>query len=191
MRFVHFLGLSAVVAFLAVSTPALAGKPDPDNYPLRVHIMKFVTRATPIHEKKDLSGIPQFVEGRGVADLFQNSQPVGFQFSFSCADGITASSGYGTFPARWKKQDRTLEILVPQPGKPWNLETCDLNAEMRPGLAFYWKNGDIAEEAAAALKGWMVKHDYDPEKGKVDPAVLPGETSASGDPTTESPLDAP
>jgi hypothetical protein len=113
--------------------------------------------------------------------VFENSEPRGFQFSFSCVDGLQASGGYGTYPARWKKRDKTLEILVPQKGKPWNQETCELQAEMRPGLVFFWRNGAIAEEAAAVLKAWMTKHQYDPEKGKDDPAMAVGETVAPGD----------
>jgi hypothetical protein len=191
MRSVFILGSCALAGLLALATPALASKPDPDDYPLRVHIMKFITKAAPMRQKTDISGVPQFVEGRGVADLFENSTPTGFEFDFSCTDGITASSGYGAYPARWKKQDKTLEILIPQPGKPWNLEACDLRTTMRPGLAFIWKNGDIGEESSAALKDWMAKHQYNPEKGLVDPVTLPGEVSPSGDPTAESPLSAP
>jgi hypothetical protein len=191
MRPVSILGFFALASLLTAVAPAFASKPDPDDFPLRVHIMKFITQAAPRRQKTDISGVPQFSEGRGVADLFENSTPAGFQFDFSCTDAIAASSGYGTYPARWKKQDRTLEILIPETGKPWNLDTCDLRTTMRPGLAFIWKNGNISEEAATALKDWMVKHKYDPEKGYVDPIQLPSEVSPSGDPLVESPLAAP
>jgi hypothetical protein len=64
-----------------------------------------------------------------------------------------------------------LEILVPQAGKPWNSDSCGLRAEMRPGLVFYFKNGQIAEESAKLLKDWMVQYKYDPEKDLSDPAI--------------------
>lgn len=186
MRHFFILGLTAVAACLAVSTAALAVKPDPDDYPLRVHILKFMTRASASREPKHPSDAPDYVSGMGVADLFENSEPRGFQFSFSCIDGLKASSGYANFPARWKKKDKTLEILLPETGKPWNLTPCQLQAEVRPGLAFYWKDSKIAEEPAAVLRDWMVKHHYDPEKNREEPVMLPGESD-----TDDSPLASP
>jgi hypothetical protein len=82
---------------------------------------------------------------------------------------LRTSGGYATFPARWKKREKTLEVLLPEAGKPWNNVTCDLHAEMRPGLVFFLRNDLLAEESAAVLKDWMAKHQYDPEKGKEDP----------------------
>jgi hypothetical protein len=190
MRHFSLFGLCALAVCLAVSTAALASKPDPDDYPLRVHILKFVTRASSSREPKHPSDAPDYVSGMGVADLFENGDPRGFQFSFSCIGGLKASGGYANFPARWKKKDKTLEILLPETGKPWNLETCQLKTEMRPGLVFYWKDAKIAEESAASLKDWMVKHQYDPEKGKEEPVLLPGE-SADNDATTGSTLVSP
>jgi hypothetical protein len=186
MRPVFLLSLGAVAGCLALSLPALAGKPDPADYPLRVHILKDTARSRNALASKTKAEDPDYIDGMGVADLFESGVPQGFTFSYSCVDGLQASSGYGTYPARWKKKQKTLEVLVPQPGKPWNLETCSLQAEMRPGLVFYWKNGKLAEESGAALKEWMVKHQYDPEKEKVDPIALPGESDS-----TDSPLADP
>ena len=168
--------LGGFVFNLAVSTAAMAGGPDADNYPLRVHIMRFTEQSRHNREAKSMSEMPDYVDGMGVADLFENGEPRGFQFSYSCIGGLKASSGYGNFPARWKKKDRTLEVLLPETGKPWNLESCELHTAMRPGLVFYWKNGSVAEEAAAVLKDWMVKHQYDPEKDQTDSVMLAGES---------------
>ena len=168
--------LSGLVCILAVSKEALAGGPDPASYPLRVHIMKFTTQPRDSRERKSLSDAPDYLNGMGVADLFENGEPRGFEFSYSCIGGLKASGGYGTFPARWKKKDKTLEVLLPETGKPWNLESCGLQTEMRTGLVFYWKNGLLAEEAAAVLKNWMVNHQYDPEKDKNEPVMLAGES---------------
>jgi len=184
------IGFVALAACLLVSTTAQASKPDPDDYPLRVHILKFTTRAPMSREPKHPSDSPDYVSGMGVADLFESGQPSGFQFSYSCIGGLKASAGYANFPARWKKKDKTLEILLPETGRPWNLETCQLQTEMRPGLAFYWRDAKIAEESAAVLKDWMVKHKYDPEKGREEPVLLPGE-SADDDGTSGSTLVSP
>jgi hypothetical protein len=179
MRPVFLFALSAVVVCLAVSMPALAGKPDPDKYPLRVHIFRYAVQQHPGRELKSQSDMAAYVSGMGHADLFENGEPRGFQFRYSCTVAMLASERYSTFPARWKKKDATLEILLPESGKPWNMESCNLQTEMRSGLVFYWKNGEVAEEAAAALKDWMVKHQYDPENGKEEPVMAPGESATS------------
>jgi hypothetical protein len=181
MRLISIFGLGAVVACLAASTPARAGKADPADYPLRVHILRNTAKSRHTREPEKLGDAPDYTDGMGVADLFEGGEPQGFTFSYSCVDGLQASAGYGVYPARWKKKDKTLEILRPQPGKPWNLETCSLQAEMRPGLVFYWKNSAIAEESAAVLKAWMAKHQYDPEKELVDPQPAAGESAAPAD----------
>jgi len=171
--------LSTVVGCLAASTPTLAVKPDESKFPLRVHIMRFVAQPNHSRERKSLSDPPPYVEGVGVADLFEDGEPRGFQFAYSCTATMEASGAYSTFPARWKKKEKTLEILLPQAGKPWNSESCSLNTEMMTGLVYYWKNGAVAEEPAAALKDWMAKHQYDPENGKEVPAMAPGEAETS------------
>jgi hypothetical protein len=181
MRPAFFFALSVFAACLGISTAALASGPDPADYPLRVHIMKFVSQPRDTRGHKNLSDVPDYVSGRGVADLFENGEPQGFQFSFNCMGGMKASSGYGSFPARWKKRDKTLEILLPETGKPWNMVSCPLQTEMRPGLVFYWKDGALAEESAQTLKAWMAKHNYDPEKSDAEPAMAAGETVAPGD----------
>lgn len=179
MNRVFLYMLCGLVSSLAIPTVALAGGPDPANYPLRVHIMKFNTRARDTRQTGDHDA-PEFVEGMGVADLFENGEPRGLEFSYSCIGGMKESGGYGTYPARWKKKDKTLEILLPETGKPWNLQSCDLHAEMQLGLVFYWRKGVLAEEAAKVLKDWMVKHQYDPEKDMNDPVMVAGEPDAAG-----------
>jgi hypothetical protein len=169
MRRTLICGLAGVVGFLAFSTTARAGGPDPADYPLRVHIFKYTSQSRHTRESKTWSDAPDYVDGQGAADLFENGEPRGFMFSYSCMASLRTSGGYATFPARWKKREKTLEVLLPEAGKPWNNVTCDLHAEMRPGLVFFLRNDLLAEESAAVLKDWMAKHQYDPEKGKEDP----------------------
>lgn len=172
--------LCGLVCILAISNEAQAGGPDPASYPLRVHIMKFITKPRDSRERKSSSDALDFVDGMGVADMFENGEPRGFEFRYSCIGRLKASGGYGIFPARWKKKDKTLEVLVPETDKPWNLEPCGLHTEMRTGLVFYWKNGLLAEEAVAVLKNWMIKHQYDPENDKNEPVTLAVESVGKG-----------
>jgi len=187
MRPVFLFALIAAAVCAAASTAALAGGPDPARYPLRVHILKLNKRQVRDEEGKKSSDTPEYVQGMGVADLFENGQPEGFQFSYECVDGVKESSGYGTYPARWKKKGKTLEILQPQPGKPQNLQSCGLDVDMRPGLVFYWRNAKLAEESATVLKAWMAKHNYDPENDKDFPIPAAGESAGPDGEVVEDP----
>jgi len=181
MRPVLLFALSTFAVCMAVSTAVEAGGPNEANYPLRVHILKFNKRAGKGDEAKNLSDAPDFVQGMGVADLFENGQPQGFQFSYDCIYGVQASQGYSNVPARWKKKGKRLEILVPEPKKPSNLDSCPLDVEITPLLAFYWKDGRISEERIEVLKAWMVKHQYNPEDDQEDPVMAAGEKVMPGE----------
>ena len=85
---------------------------------------------------RTFSDTPDYLEGQGAADVFEGGVPMGFLFKYSCTEPLRASEAYASYPARWKKRDKTLVILLPEPGKPWNLDPCDLVVETRPGLAF-------------------------------------------------------
>ena len=77
--------------------------------------------------------------------------------------------------------------VLPQAGKPWNQEGCDLQTEMQTGLVYYWKNGAVAEESDALLKAWMVKHKFDPENGSEEPAMAARDSTEESDPLLEAP----
>jgi len=142
---------------------------DVDDFPLRVVIFRNTEHGRHAREAKSFSETPDYLDGIGQADLFENSMPVAFEFSYSCMPGVRPSGGYETFPARWKKRDKALEILVPEPGRPWNNVSCVLHATMQPGMVFFWNDDDVMQEPAAKFKEWMVKHQFDPENGKVMP----------------------
>jgi hypothetical protein len=168
MRHFYIYCLCNLAACLSLATAASASGPDPDKYPLRVHILKNVARpdAAKAYAAKNPENMADYIEGQGAADLFENGQPQGFLFTYSCIQPLLASGGYATYPARWKKRNKVLEILVPQAGKPWNSESCELQPSMRPGLAYFWNDQDdkVVEESAAVFKDWMAKNHYDPEK---------------------------
>ena len=190
MRRVFMLILSGLAGSLALVSVALAKGPDPADYPLRVHILANTTHSHHNRETKILADMQGYLNGAGGADLFENGEPQGFEFTYNCIDPLRASGGYETYPARWKKKEKTLQILIPQPGKPWNMDTCDLQVEMRPGLAYSWNDQDdaVLEESAAAFKDWMAKHQYDPEKGRdlpMEPAPASKEAGETGSSSSE------
>jgi hypothetical protein len=184
MRRALFCAVSAVAGCLALSSAVRAGGPNPDDYPLRVQIFRYMVHPRSSREpNKWGAGAPDWVDGQGQADVIEHGQPQGFLFNNSCMVELRASVDYETFPARWKKRERTLEILEPEPGKPWNMASCDLQTDMRTGFAFYWEDGVVKEGPAEVYKKWMDKHQFDPEKGKEVPledAPTPAESRSNG-----------
>jgi len=180
MRFVFFRRMGVSAAFVFVALPVLAGKFSPADFPLRVHVVARNGIRHYYHAGAGINSLDQ-VDGLGQANLYENSQPRGFDFNYSCGQPITPQMGYDTFIARWKKQDRVLEILMPvMGGKPGEMNSCDLNVSLKQDTVYVRRNGEISEEPAAQFKEWMVKHQYDPEHGKDEPVSLKPEQPAAG-----------
>ena len=181
MRSAVLRSLGAFAACLLLTSPLLAAKFQPADYPLRVHVLwRNGTRHYYHMGGAATSGLDQ-VDGLGQANLFENGQPRGFDFNYTCGQPITPQTGYETFLARWKKQDRELEILMPvMGGKPGEMNSCDLKVSMKPDSVYIRRNGDVGEEPTASFKAWMEKHEYDPEHGKDQPVNLNSPTPAGG-----------
>jgi hypothetical protein len=167
-----FSGLAASAVF---STAALAGGTNVADYTLRVHIVQNGNR-THYHDR-----VMDYVDGEGRGDLYENGQPRGFDYGFRCDDRVRLSPGYETYPARWKKAGRELEILQPVMGKPGAMWACNLKVEMKD-MVYIRRNGLVDQEPAAVFKEWMEKRQYDPEHGKNEPT--PGAPASGGAATT-------
>src|SRR5208337_414045 len=139
------------------------GKPNVNDFPLRVHI--FMLNGYSHYYRQGSSaggGISALdsVDGEGRANLYENSQPRGFDFSYSCSRRLMFSPGFETYAARWKKQDRALEILIPEMGgKPGEMDPCELKVTMKDTV-YFRGNGGVGEEPATVFKTWMDKHEY-------------------------------
>ena len=160
MRRVCFIVLAALAIAPGLSLAEVA-KPNPADYPLRVHV--FETRWQK-HPGGDVGG-----EGR--ANLFERGQPRAFDYTFNCSRWFRASMGWQTYPARWRKRDGELEMLAPEMGTPGAFTECTLKVAMK-NAAYYKHNGQLKEEPVAVFKDWMEKHNYDPERGKNEPTGL-------------------
>jgi hypothetical protein len=175
--------LSAFAACFLFALPASAGKFNTSDFPLRVHViyrngirhyhrMGYDAPTTSLDE----------VDGLGKGNLFETGEAKGFDFNYECGQPIMPQTAFETFMARWKKQDRVLEIVMPvMGGKPGEMNTCELKVNMKADTVFVRRNGSIGEEPEAEFKQWMVKHEYDPEHGKDEPVRLQG-AAAGGDP---------
>jgi hypothetical protein len=175
---VSALGVVAVCFF--VSTAAFASKVNTADYPLRVHI---VDRNGVRHYHGFGGGLSDLeaVDGMGQGNLFENGQPLGFDFTYQCGQPITHQSTYETFMARWKKPGRSIEIIQPIiGGKPGDMSSCELKVTMKQDTVYFYRNGGLGEEPSAKYKEWMTAHQYDPEHGNNEPVNTAAAKPAAG-----------
>ncbi len=162
--------------FLA-ALPVVAESHNPTDYPLRIHIYRR-NETTFYHNRQ-----AEEAKGEGRANLFEGGEPKGVDFQFECDQKLQSSSGFETFPAKWKKPGQELVILQPQFGKA-GYDTCRLKVQMKD-FVYVVHNGTLSSEPTDMFKQWMSKHDYDPEHGKNTPAQLAPAQGASGTATAQ------
>lgn len=150
------------LALVCVSAALIAESKNPADYPLRIHIFNRSQTTWYHYRVNDES------KGDGRANLFENGEPKGIDFSYDCSEKIRASFGYETYPARWKKPGRELVVLFPVFGKSGAYFTCDLKTDVKD-FAYFSHDGRMGSEPVANFKAWMTKHEYDPEHGKDTP----------------------
>jgi len=173
-----FAGLAICFLF---SIAAQAGKLNPADFPLRVHI--FTHNGVSHYYDRSL----EEVDGEGRANLYENGEPHGFDYSYHCSERLINSIGYDTYLARWKKPGRLMEIYQPLAGR-----TCELKVDVKPDMVYRKHNGVVNEEPASVFKSWMVKHQYDPEHGLSEPVKAdPDPPAAPGTSATPEPPAAP
>jgi hypothetical protein len=161
-RLAKFFSIALALYIPLVSSAFAANRAD---FPLRVHIYQNSQHS---HYRGQ---VLTAVEGMGRANLYEGGQPRGFDFTFLCGERVMTSSGYETYLARWKRKNQSLEIFVPEIGKPGSGHTCELKADIKD-FAYYRHSGSINTEPAETFKQWMEKHQYDPEHGKEEPVNI-------------------
>jgi hypothetical protein len=169
-------------ASIASWAPAMqAESHNPADYPLRIHIYRR-NETTFYHNRQ-----AEEAKGEGRANLFEGGAPKGVDFQFECDTKLQTSSGFETFPAKWKKPGQELVILQPQFGKN-GYDTCRLRVMVKD-FVYVARNGNLTTEPADVFKQWMIKHDYDPEHGRNTPnQIAPAATNQTG---TVPPNNAP
>ena len=165
-------------ALFASATALHAESKNPADYPLRLHI--FNRNETSFYRFHSIDE----AKGEGRANLFANGEVHGVDFNFDCGEKIKPSFGYETYPAKWKKQGKTLVVLMPVFGKSGSFYTCDFNTDVKD-YAYISHKGELGQESPADFKAWMLKHQYDPEHGRNMPvkstnAGAPGEAKPAG-----------
>ena len=106
-----FLRLMLLLPLAAFAPLSHADSRNPADYPPRIHI--FRRNETTFYQNR----MAEETKGEGRANLFENGEPKGVDFQFDCSEKLQTSSGYETFPAKWKKPNLELIVLMPEFGK--------------------------------------------------------------------------
>ena len=155
--------LIAFCLCLTLAAPvALAEDKNPADYPMRILLLTR-NETNFLHNR-----VLDEAKGEGRADLFERSEPHGFDFTFECSEKLKFPLGFSTFPAKWKKPGKELTVLMPVFGKKGEYFTCTFKADVKD-VAYMRQNGAVREVPIAEYKAWMAAHDYDPEHGKETP----------------------
>jgi hypothetical protein len=174
----RLLALSLLLSL--APAPLIAESKNPADYPLRIHI--FSRNETTFYHNR----YADESKGEGRANLFQNGEVRGLDFNFDCSEKLKASFGYETYPAKWKKPNQELTVLLPVFGKAGSFFTCNLKTDVKD-QTYTMHNGRMSSESPADFKAWMVKHDYDPEHGKAIPTRVEPRPAANGQQPTTNP----
>jgi hypothetical protein len=151
-------GLTGFAFCTILCSTVLAGNHKPADFPLRIHVFAFQGTS------HSYGGRVTFDEGDGRANLYENGEPKALEFKFTCPDHLRASFGYETYMARWKKSSaNTLEMLLPEVGKPTSTDVCELKVDVRDSMAYVSASKVVP---AADFKRWMDRTQYDPEHDK-------------------------
>jgi len=180
--------LMVVGMMMAAMSPRLAAESkNPADYPLRLHI--FGRSQTSFYYSR-MRSLDE-TQGDGRANLYENSEARGLDFNYQCSYKIRASFGYETYPARWKKQGKTLVVLLPVFGQSGKFFTCEFNADMKD-FAYAQGRDGLRSEPVPEFKLWMQRHDYDPEHGKDVPVRANGElVTPRPPPPPQHPIEPP
>jgi hypothetical protein len=111
-----------VTMLVATVHAANAASPNPDLFQLQVHV--FERSATHV---KRYGGY----RGEGKANLIEAGQINGFEFAYDCEYKFHSSEGDEYYPARWKHQGETLDILMGELGSDTKTHTCELKIAMK------------------------------------------------------------
>ncbi len=163
------------IALLFAPVPFHAESKNPGDYPLRLHI--FARSETNFYHNR----LEDEAKGDGRANLFANGEVHALDFNFDCGEKVKSSFGYETYPAKWKKPNQELVVLMPVFGKTGSYFTCNFKTDVKD-YAYTMHDGRMSSEPIADYEAWMAKHNYDPEHGKIVPVKLQTETAPGGTP---------
>lgn len=133
--------LAATLAILTVlfCVPvSLLAKKRLSDYPMRLHIFE-------THWHHNSFGFHAY----GMADLFdEQGMPHGVEFTYDCEDHLMASMANEAYPARWKKQGQSIEVVFGEIGSnPNSFHDCEFKISEKQ-FVFYRGRGGLETESA-------------------------------------------
>jgi hypothetical protein len=164
--------LLLALSFCAQTVSGEAAQRDPDKFPLRVHV--FDRR---VHHNKHFGSY----SGTGHANLIEENQIIGVEFSYDCLYKFLDSDADEYYPARWKHEGLSLDILMGVFGSDTKTHTCELKIATKD-FVFRRVNGKRVEmspqeyamldEARAERDQALMPPDLDPSHYPVEFALL-------------------
>lgn len=158
----HYLSsvLAAFALILCVPSTVEA-KRNLADYTLRVHIYE----TSHNHNKFGYHAV-------GRANLFdEQGVPHGIEFTYDCDDHLMGSSGNEAYPAKWKNQGRSIDVVFGEIGqKPDEFHECEFKVAMK-SYVFYSHEHEVTTETA---QEFMAKHkSQTPSIGAARPDDVP------------------
>jgi hypothetical protein len=138
--------LFIVTVLVLVCVPAiLLAKRSLTDYPMRLHIYQ-------TNWSHNGSGY----HGYGRANLFdEQGAPHGVEYTYECDDHLMASNGNEAYPAKWKKQGQSVEVIFGEIGqKPDQFHACEFKRALK-SFVFFRHNGELDTGTA---EEFMAKH---------------------------------
>ena len=162
----------SLVLLLFVLAPAVVPSygfdRDPEKYPLQVHV--FDRR---VHHNRRFGAY----SGTGHANLVEGNRIVGVEFSYDCLYKFLDSDADEFYPAKWKKEGLSLEILTGVLGSDTRTHTCQFDIAEKD-FVYRRVNGKrvtMSVEEYAALEEAKDERAHALEPVDLDPADYPVE----------------
>lgn len=161
MRFSRFARPLFVLAVLVGVPLCILAKKNLSDYQMRLHIYE-------THWNHNRSGFHAY----GRANLFdEKGLPHGVEFTYDCADHLMASNGSEAYPAMWKKQSQSIDVVFGEIGSnPNSLHDCEFKIAEKP-FVYYRSRGELG---TASAEEFMAKHQNEtPSVGAASLADVP------------------
>src|SRR5580658_4296817 len=85
----------------------------------------------------------------GRANLFdEQGMPHGVEFTYDCDDHLMGSNGNEAYPAKWKKQGQSVDVVFGEIGSnPNSIHDCEFKIAEKP-FVYYRNRGELGTESA-------------------------------------------
>jgi hypothetical protein len=153
--------LLAVVFVLLCVPVSLLAKKSISDFNLRLHIYE-------THWNHNGWGYHAF----GRANLFdEQGVPHGVEFTYDCGDHLMGSSGNEAYPAKWKKQGQSVDVVFGEIGSNADsFHDCEFKISEK-SFVYYRSRGVLETESP---QDFMAKHKNEaPTIGAATPADIP------------------